>query len=46
MSPRDTVFEDAGADDDQGWWPDDPSGWTTRNDADIDRIREEKHFGI
>lgn len=41
----DCIFEEAEGDDDHDWYPDDTSGWDTFNDAAIDRIREEKHFG-
>ena len=34
-------------DPDTGWCPDDPSGWpeSQRLDAEVDRMREERHFG-
>lgn len=39
----DTIFEEVEGDGDQDWCPDDP--WTSWNDAEIDRMREERHFG-
>lgn len=42
----DQVFEDAEGDGDRDFCPDDTSGWDAFNDAAIDRIREERHFGI
>lgn len=34
-------------DPDTGWEPDEPSGWaeSKRHDAEVDRMREERHFG-
>lgn len=43
---RDTVFESAEGDDEQEWCPDDTSGWDGFNDVAIDRMREERRFGI
>lgn len=49
-SRSDRVFEEAEGDGDQGWCPDDPDyRWrmfeSARLDAEVDRIREERHFG-
>jgi len=47
----DDVFERAEADGDEDWCPDDPdyrwARWESdRLDADVDRMREERRFGV